>query len=94
MYYSFDDWRLDHFRGSKHHLKKYDAILQHKRTGKQAVVPFGQKGYDQYHDQALGLYENFDHFDKKRRKLYRNRHKKWLKEGYYSPAWCSWNYLW
>lgn len=94
MYYPFDDWNFDHFEQSKHHLKKYDAILYNKRTDKKAVVPFGAKGYDQYFDQALGIYANFDHLDETRRKRYRNRHKKWLKDGYYSPAWFSWNYLW
>lgn len=94
MYYSMDDWRFSHFEKSKRHMKKYDAIIENKRTNKIVRVPFGALTYEQYHDKALGLYSDYNHFDETRRKLYRNRHKKWLKDRYYSPAYFSWRYLW
>lgn len=94
MYYSMDDYKFSHFEKSRRHMKKYDAIIEHKRTNKQVRIPFGAIGYDQYDDQALGLYDDYNHYDSRRRKLYRNRHKKWLKDGFYSPSYFSWRYLW
>lgn len=61
--------------------------------------------YEQYEDK-FGLYSNYDHKDKKRRKNYRNRHTGITMKrpednievpAYqykYSPAWFSYHYLW
>ena len=75
--------------------KKYNAVLQGPR--KTFVrVPFGQRGYQQYHDRALGLYAKGDHYDKARRQRYRGRHAKEQSSfrDYYSPGYFSWLYLW
>jgi len=80
----------------KSHLstKKYNAILLNKKTGKNKKVPFGQKGYEQYKDTTgLGAYTKFNHLDKKRRQLYRNRHKGEETKKFSSGYW-SWYYLW
>lgn len=92
MYYSKKEYDFIGFEKSKTIGKKYDAIL--KKDGKEVRVPFGQRGFEQYSDKALGLYSKFDHNDKKRRELYRARHKVYLKDGYYSSGYFSWNFLW
>lgn len=53
--------------------KKYNAILENKKTGSIVKVGFGQKGAAQYKDK-IGHYKHLDHLDKKRRMLYRTRH--------------------
>ena len=94
MYYSTAYYALDHFEKSRNPAKKYDAILRKKDNGKLVRVPFGQIGYEQYKDSALGLYKNDDHHDKARLKQYRSRHAGFLKDGFYSPSYFSWYYLW
>lgn len=62
-------------------------------------VHFGALGYQHYYDK-IGLFREFDHLDKKRRKRYRDRHRKIMIDSTpayqvkYSPAWFSWHYLW
>jgi hypothetical protein len=72
--------------------KKYNAILLNKKTKRIKKVPFGQKGYEQYHD-VIGLYKHLDHKDKERRKNYLKRHRK-TKDYKYSSSWFSAKYLW
>lgn len=73
--------------------KKYKAEVYGK------IVHFGALGYQQYHDK-IGLYSSLDHNDIKRRKRYRDRHKKIMIGSIpayrikYTPAWFSWYYLW
>lgn len=73
--------------------KKYKAEVYGK------TVHFGALGYQQYHDK-IGLYSSLDHNDIKRRKRYRDRHKKIMIGSIpayrikYTPAWFSWYYLW
>jgi hypothetical protein len=77
--------------GSK--SKKYDAILQHKATGRYKRVPFGDSRFEQYRDKTgLGVYSSFDHRDKKRRELYYSRHGKEAPK--FSSKWFSHHFLW
>ena len=95
MYYSKKDYKLLGYRRSKTKYKKYDAILEQKKTGKLKYVPFGDKRYENFHDlTGLNLYPHLLHGDKNRRRLYRARHKKDLKKGYYSPGYFSYFVIW
>jgi len=95
MYYSKKDYKLLGYRRSKTKNKKYDAILENNNTGKLKYVPFGDKRYENYHDlTGLDLYPKLLHGDKNRRRLYRARHKKDLKTGYYSPGFFSYYITW
>lgn len=94
-YFSKKEYRFIKFEKSKTKNKKYDAILENKKTKRLRRVPFGDSRYEQYQDTTgLGFYSNKDHKDKQRRLNYRNRHEVYLKEGYYSPSFFSWVYLW
>jgi len=94
-YYKKIEFKLLGYRKSKTKNKKYDAILENKKTKKIYYVPFGDDRYENYHDlTGLNLYPHLLHGDIKRRKLYRGRHKKDLKVGYYSPGWFSYFILW
>jgi hypothetical protein len=94
-YFSKKDYKFLRFQKSNTANKKYDAILENKKTKKTKKIPFGDKRYEQYQDTTgLGIYTHKDHKDKKRRFLYRQRHMGYLKEGYYSPSFFSWAYLW
>jgi hypothetical protein len=89
------EYRVAGYRRSHRKGKKYDAILKNIASGKLAVVPFGALGYQQYRDSTpLGLYTSGDHADLKRRRLYRQRHAKDLRTGYYSPGYFSYYKLW
>ena len=91
MYYKKNEYKLLGYRKSLTKNKKYDAILQGKN--KIVKVPFGDNRYNNYHDlTGLNLYTSTG--DKQKRKLYRARHKKDLKEGYYSPGYFSYYVLW
>lgn len=68
--------------------KKYDVTFADGKT-----LSFGQKGYQQYRDSALGIYKEFDHLDKRRQDAYRKRFQKKINIKY-SPAWFSNTYLW
>jgi hypothetical protein len=60
---------------------------------KKYIVSFGDKNYEHYEDK-IGYYKNLDHKDNKRRKLYKERHKKDnINDPKYAGFW-SWNYLW
>lgn len=94
-YYKITEHQLVGFRKSKTKHKKYDAILENKKNKKAVYVPFGDSRYQQFKDATgLGLYSHKDHGDRKRRSLYRARHKGFLKKGYYSPGHFSYFYLW
>jgi hypothetical protein len=97
MKYLKTEYRLIGFEKSKRAGKKYDALLQHKKTGKIVRVPFGAVGYETYSDKTgLGLYNT--HNDKVRLNAFRNRFRKLIKNKdynrYYSPIWFSNQYLW
>jgi hypothetical protein len=89
------DYILHGFRKSQRHGKKYDAILINNRRGNYIYIPFGSLFYQNYDDKTgLNLYNNLLHYDKNRRRLYRIRHMKDLKKGYYSAGYFSFFYLW
>ena len=87
------DYSLLGFEPSHRKLKKYDAILQNKKTKEKIRVPFGDKRYENFTDKTgLDLYPT--HSDPVRRARYRKRHRGYLRKGFYSPGWFSWNMLW
>ena len=93
MYYNKKDYKLVGFEKSRRKHKKYNAILE--KDGKQVRVPFGDKRYENFHDKTgLNAYPHLIHNDKKRRSLYKKRHKRFLKKGYYSPGYFSMRFLW
>jgi hypothetical protein len=93
-YFSKDEWHILQFQRSKAKNKKYAVILRNT-DGKKKTLNFGDKRYENYQDATgLGLYNNLIHNDKERRRLYRLRHKKDLKDGYYSSGYFSYYYLW
>jgi hypothetical protein len=89
-----DQFRLVRFERSRTKNKKYDAIIEDRKTKRTQRVPFGQIGYAQYKDSTgLKLYSRLDHGDEERKKNYlarheKTRHKKW------SASWLSWQFLW
>lgn len=94
-YYSMKDYKFVKFQKSNTKGKKYDAIIENKKTGQTATLPFGSSEYEQYKDSTgLGLYSDKDHNDKMRRTLYRKRHEVFLKPDMYSPSYFSYKYLW
>jgi len=95
MYYSKKEYSFVKFEKSKRKGKKYNGVLRNKKTNREVRVPFGDSSMEQYRDSTgLGLYSSKDHGDVKRRKAFRARHKGFLKEGYYSPSYFSYNFLW
>ena len=82
------------FRVSKHPEKKYDAILMNKYTHQDKIIPFGDKRYQQYKDSTnLGVYNHLNHLDENRRRLYRLRHAKDIRNKF-SSGWFSYYFLW
>ena len=96
VYYSDKEFRFVKFQRSKDISKKYDAILENKKTGRRKTISFGARGYAQYRDDVnLKLYSNVDHNDKQRRDRYEERHKgEGNKNRKYSAGWFSMWYLW
>jgi len=95
MKYSVNEWDIDRFRRSHTKKKKYDAILINRDTGEEAIVPFGNKDYEQYKDSTgLGLWSHKDHNDPKRRELFLARFQKQIDPDYWSPASLSAVFLW
>jgi hypothetical protein len=96
-----NDYKFIRFEKSSKKDKKYTAILQNKKTGREAKIHFGgikKDGtpYAQYKDNVLGLYKKYDHKDKKRRDRYRNRHSKEVSsfKDYWSAGLFSYKFLW
>ena len=73
--------------------KKYNALLQDKKTKQIKKISFGDIRYQQYKDNVLGLYSHLDHNDIKRKNNYRTRHKH-DKLNEYSSGYFSYTYLW
>jgi hypothetical protein len=93
-YLSQKDYHLIGFEESHRDKKKYNAVLENKKTKRIVKMPFGSIDHQQYKDNVLGSYSHLDHGDKERRKRFRSRHKGFLKTGYYSPSHFSFFYLW
>ena len=93
--YSINEYKLTGFQKSSKKFKKYDAILKNKENGRIVKVGFGDNRYENYADKTgLNLYSRLLHGDKERRRLYRLRHEKDLKDGCYSPGYFAYHYLW
>lgn len=89
-----ENWIFVKFEKSNYKNKKYNAILKNKLTNKYKKIPFGDKTYQQYFDKTgLGYYSHLNHYDKKRKKNYRSRHKK-TAQNKFSSSWFSYYYLW
>ena len=94
-YYDMDDYKFIKIEKSKKKYKKYDAIIQNKKTKKQITIPFGDTRYEQYNDSTgLKYFNHLDHGDKFRRKQYTKRHSVYIKNNTYSPGFFSMRYLW
>ena len=95
VYYNKKDYKLIGFEVSKRQGKMYNGLLERKKDKKIIRVPFGDATMENYRDiTGLNAYPQLIHNDKNRRRLYRLRHKKDLKDGYYSAGFFSWSYLW
>ncbi len=70
----FKSYKLLGFERGKGY-RKYNAVLEDKKSKKIIHIAFGDKRYEQYKDNVLGLYSHLDHNDNKRRASYRARHK-------------------
>ena len=93
MYYLKSDYKLLGYEKSKRKDKKYDALIQNKKTKKIIRIPFGNIFYQSFRDlTGLNLYPV--HNDKERRKRYRARARGLVKDDYYSPSWLSFYILW
>ena len=74
MFYSKKDYKFVKFEKSHIKIKKYNAVIQNKKTGREVRIPFGARGYEHYKDSTdLKLYSSKDHGDHKRRKNYTNK---------------------
>jgi len=95
MYYSKKEYKFIKFEKSDRLGKKYNAIIENKKTKKRVKIPFGSATYQQYFDRTgLHLYTDLNHNDKNRRRLYKSRHMVFIKPGYYSPGDFSMRFLW
>lgn len=74
------------FTKSNRKNKKYRAEFKNG-----TVLHFGDLRYQHYHDK-IGLYNYLDHYDAKRRKLYKLRHIK--PNNKKTPGYLAWHYLW
>ena len=94
-YFSMKEWGLAGFKKSKVKDKMYAAIIYNKQTKRRRTLNFGSVHYQNFRDvTGLNLYPHLIHGDKKRRDLFHARHKGFIKEGYYSPSFFSYYFLW
>lgn len=88
--------KLIGFEPSNYKNKKYNAILKinNPDTGLEVTqkVPFGDRRYQHYYDK-IGLYPELNHLDKKRKKLFKQRHEN-TRHIKYSPSWFADTFLW
>jgi hypothetical protein len=80
---------------SKRINKKYDVFDEYDNY----ITSFGARKmhgepYPQYEDKVSDFYEDYNHFDPKRRKAYRARHKNDKLDDPRSAGYFSWHYLW
>jgi len=95
VYYTKTDHKLIGFQKARRRNTMYNALLQRKSDKKIIRIPFGDSTMENYQDlTGLNLYPHLIHGDKERRRRFRARHKGFLKDGYYSPAYFSYYYLW
>lgn len=95
MYYSKQEYKLVGFRKSTRKGKMYDAILENKETKRLKHIAFGDNQMENYHDKTgLNLYPSLIHGNTKRRDNYRKRARGKVKNGFYSPSYFSYFFLW
>jgi hypothetical protein len=95
MYLLKSKYEINNFYKSPLKHKKYRVALVNKLTCKIVLMDFGDKRYQHYKDSTpIKLYSNLDHNDKNRRRLYKARHKHFIKPNHYSPGYFSMKYLW
>lgn len=95
VYYDMKNHILYGYEKSNRKNKKYNALLLKHGSNKLIRVPFGDNRYENFHDlTGLNAYPHLIHGDKNRRSLYRKRHKRFVKTGFYSPGWFAYNILW
>jgi hypothetical protein len=75
--------------------KKYDVFSEDDNY----ITSFGARKmtgepYEQYEDLVSDFYSDYNHFDPKRRKLYRMRHRKDNINDPTSAGYFAWHYLW
>lgn len=89
-----NDYKLLRFEKSRQKYKKYDAILQQKKSKKEIRISFGDNRYEHYKDSTgLGLYSDKDHLNQQRRRNFRKRHAN-NAEYKFSSAYFAMKYLW
>jgi hypothetical protein len=87
-------YKLIGYEKAKAKNKMYNALIQNKQ-GKVIKLPFGDNRYENYRDiTGLNLYPHLIHNDPNRRRLYKARHKGYLRKGYFSPSYFSYFVLW
>ena len=91
---SEDKFRLIKFEVAKANNKKYNAIIEDKKTKRKQTVPFGDVRYEQYRDDVpLKRYTRLNHNDRKRRENYLARHGKTMTKKF-SASYFAAKYLW
>ena len=94
-YYKKSEYKLIGFEKSNRKNKMYNGVLERKTDKKIVRVPFGDNRYSNFRDlTGLNLYPHLIHGDDKRRRLYKIRHQKDIKDGYYSAGYFSYFFLW
>jgi hypothetical protein len=73
--------------------KKYD-VYKKVKDEYEYITSFGDKRYQHYEDKISNHYSHLNHYDKDRRKRYRQRHIKDNKDDPNYAGYWSWHYLW
>jgi len=95
MYYKISEHKFINFEKSKRQNKMYNAVIMRKSDNKIIKIPFGDKRYENYRDKTgIDAYPHLIHGDESRRTKYKQRHKVYLRDGYWSPSHFSYYYLW
>jgi len=94
-YYSKKEYKFIKFEKSSKRGKMYNGVIQNKKTKKIVRIPFGSSLHQNFHDKTgLNAFPHLIHGETKRRRLFRARHKGFLRDGYYSGSYFSYNFLW
>jgi hypothetical protein len=80
---------------SKRKTAKYDVYDEYDNY----ITSFGARKrtgepYEQYEDKVSDFYSHYNHYDPKRRELYRMRHRKDNINDPTSAGYFAWHYLW
>ena len=95
MFYKMSEYSFVKYEKSSRKDKKYNAVLKCKLNKRIVKIPFGSLSYTNYRDKTkLNLYPHLINNDPEKRRLYKLRHNKDLREGYYSAGYFSYWVLW